>query len=217
MKLHKQGYRILLIAFVFFVLVNLLINNLLVHYPIIWMTSIGISFIIYLLIINFFRNPTRQYTQNDNAILSSADGKVVVIEEVMETEYLNEKRIQISVFMSPLNVHINRSPIKGIIEYVKYHSGKYLVAWHPKSSTQNERNTIVIKNEHFNILIRQIAGAMARRIHCYVSKDDSIKQADEVGFISFGSRVDHFIPMNAKIKVKIGDKVIGGISTLAEI
>ena len=217
MSLHKQGYRILLIAFVFFVLLNLLINNLLVHYPLIWLSTIGFSVLLYALIVNFFRNPLRKHTQADNAILSSADGKVVVIEEVEETEYLKERRIQISVFMSPLNVHINRSPIKGIIEYVKYHSGKYLVAWHPKSSTDNERNTIVIKNDKVKILIRQIAGALAKRIHCYVKEKDAINQASAVGFISFGSRVDHFVPVGAKLKVNIGDKVVGGVSILAEI
>ena len=162
----------------------------------------------------FFRVPKRKFLIEDGIILSPCDGKVVVIEETQENEYFNDKRIQVSIFMSPLNVHNNLYPISGSIEYVKYHPGKYLFAWNPKSSTENERNTIVIKNQKIEILCRQIAGFLARRIVCYAEKDKNINACKELGFIKFGSRVDIFLPLGTKITSKINDKVKGGESII---
>ncbi len=175
--------------------------------------------IIFLIFLQFFRSPKRNLVISSRSIVCPADGKVVAIEEVEEPEYFNgEKRIQVSVFMSPLNVHLNRYPISGRIAYSKYHPGKFLVAWHPKSSTENERNTVVVETEFgVSVLIRQIAGFVARRIVWYCHEDDRVKQGDELGFIKFGSRVDLFLPLDAKIKVEIDEKVQGGISILAEI
>ena len=175
------------------------------------------SLFLYLLILQFFRSPTRKITKNDKHVIAPADGKVVVIEEVIETEYFNGMRKQVSIFMSPVNVHINRNPISGIVTYFKYHAGKYLVAWHPKSSTENERTTIVIqKDEKRVVLMRQIAGALAKRIVWYVQADEEVQQGEEFGFIKFGSRVDLFLPLDAKINVKLGDKSIGGKTVIAE-
>jgi len=157
------------------------------------------------------------HTQNENLIISPCDGKVVVIEETTETEYYKEKRIQISIFMSPLNVHVNRYPMHGVIDLVKHHQGKYLVAWHPKSSTENERTSIVIKNNKQSILVRQIAGALARRIVTYSKANEKVKQNDELGFIKFGSRVDVFLPLGTKLNVHIGDKVLNGVSRIATV
>lgn len=175
--------------------------------------------IIFLIFLQFFRSPKRNLVISSRSIVCPADGRVVAIEEVEEPEYFNgEKRIQVSVFMSPLNVHLNRYPISGRIAYAKYHPGLFLVAWHPKSSTENERNTVVIETEFGpSVLIRQIAGFVARRIVWYCNQDDQVKQGDELGFIKFGSRVDLFLPLDAKIKVELEEKVQGGISVLAEI
>lgn len=175
--------------------------------------------IIFLIFLQFFRSPKRNLVISSRSIVCPADGRVVAIEEVEEPEYFNgEKRIQVSVFMSPLNVHLNRYPISGRIAYAKYHPGLFLVAWHPKSSTENERNTVVIETEFGpSVLIRQIAGFVARRIVWYCNQDDHVKQGDELGFIKFGSRVDLFLPLDAKIKVELEEKVQGGISVLAEI
>ncbi len=175
--------------------------------------------IIFLIFLQFFRSPKRNWVISSRSIVCPADGKVVAIEEVEEPEYFNgEKRIQVSVFMSPLNIHLNRYPISGRIAYSKYHPGKFLVAWHPKSSTENERNTVVVETEFgVSVLIRQIAGFVARRIVWYCHEDDQVKQGDELGFIKFGSRVDLFLPLDSVIKVEIDEKVQGGISILAEI
>lgn len=165
----------------------------------------------------FFRVPTRQVPANDSHVLSPADGKVVAIEEVMETEYFNDKRVQVSVFMSPLNVHVNFHPISGTTSYYKYHPGKYLVAWHPKSSTENERSTVVVKHpRHGEVLFRQIAGALARRICTYSHAGTAAQQGGEFGFIKFGSRVDVLLPRNAMVRVKLGDKVQGSVSVIAQ-
>lgn len=179
----------------------------------------GLGAVIFLVFLQFFRSPKRKLVISSRSIVCPADGKVVAIEEVDEPEYFNgEKRIQVSVFMSPLNVHLNRYPISGRIAYSKYHPGLFLVAWHPKSSTENERNTVVIETEFgVSVLIRQIAGFVARRIVWYCHEDDQVKQGDELGFIKFGSRVDLFLPLDAKIKVELDEKVQGGISVLAEI
>lgn len=175
--------------------------------------------VLFLIVLQFFRSPKRNLVISSRSIVCPADGKVVAIEEVEEPEFFNgEKRIQVSVFMSPLNVHLNRYPISGRVAYSKYHPGKFLVAWHPKSSTENERNTVVIETEFgVSVLIRQIAGFLARRIVWYCHEDDKVKQGDELGFIKFGSRVDLFLPLDAKIKVELDEKVKGGISILAEI
>ncbi len=171
------------------------------------------SIIFYLLILQFFRNPSIELPNEENVVYAPADGKVVVIEETEETEYLKEKRLQISIFMSPINVHVNRSPLKGVVEYFKYHPGKYLVAWHPKSSTENERTTMVLRTDSgVKVLVRQIAGALARRIKWYVDKDSELEQGGEFGFIKFGSRVDVFLPVGTEVLVDI-DQVTKGART----
>ena len=176
------------------------------------------SAIIFLGVLQFFRNPAIDIDVNPKHILAPADGKVVVIEEVEETEFLNEKRIQISIFMSPLNVHVNRNPVSGIVKYIKYHPGKYLVAWHPKSSTNNERTTVAYElSDGVQILTRQIAGAVARRIKWYIKENDMVDQGQEFGFIKFGSRLDVFVPLDVKINVAINQKTKGGKTVLAEL
>lgn len=177
-----------------------------------------VFFVIELLVLWFFRNPKRDVPELDNSkVYAPADGKVVVIEDTEENEYFKDKRLMISIFMSPLNVHSNHHPIGGEISYEKYHPGKYLVAWHPKSSTENERHTTVYKNGSKEILIRQIAGAMARRIVNYVKTGEKVDQGGEVGFIKFGSRVDVYLPLSAKVKVNMGQKVSSRIDVIAEI
>jgi phosphatidylserine decarboxylase len=216
MRIHKEGYTSLFFALLFIVGVVIIIN-ILWSVPTIWhYLGYGILAIVFLIILQFFRSPSRQTEINSQNILSSADGKVVVIEKTFEKEYFKDERIQVSVFMSPINVHVNRNPISGIVKYSKYHPGKYLVAWHPKSSSENERTTVVIDQpEYGSVLIRQIAGALARRIVCYSKEGEEVLQGGELGFIKFGSRVDHFLPLDAEVKVKIGDTVTGGRTILA--
>lgn len=210
MKLHREGYLIIIIAMV--LLSSIQIGNYYLLKITEWnwlfylLTLITITFAY--LVVQFFRIPKRTFTADINDIICPADGKVVVIEEVEETEYFKDKRIQISVFMSPLNVHANYNPISGIIKYVKYHKGLFLVAWHPKSSTDNERSTVV--TEHVSgkeVLFRQVAGAVARRICYYVQENDNVEAGEEYGFIKFGSRIDLFLPLDSTINVKIGDVV----------
>ena len=173
-----------------------------------WISIVSIGF--FILIVQFFRNPKRTIEIFDNKIIyAPADGKVVVIEEAIETEYFKDKRLQISIFMNPLNVHVNRNPIGGIIKYYRYHAGKYLVAWHPKASTENERTTVVISSNNTEILLRQIAGAVAKRIIAYVQEGQVVKQGEDMGFIKFGSRVDLFLPLDTQISVKLEEKVVG--------
>ena len=215
--IHKEG-RTLLSAMLF-VLAGL---NACIYFFIgdnlIFNISVLLSVIIFLLVLQFFRNPVFKITAKDNEVIAPADGKVVVIEETIEEEVLKDKRIQISIFMSPLNVHVNRTPVKGVVDFFKYHAGKYLVAWHPKSSTENERTTMVVKTDiGIPILVRQIAGAVARRIKWYVSEGQDLGQGQEFGFIKFGSRVDIFLPLGTKILVKEGDKTKGGRTVIAEI
>lgn len=177
-----------------------------------------VSIIFFLLIIQFFRNPKRATQHNDEHIIAPVDGKVVAIEEVYEKEYFKDKRLQISIFMSPINVHVTRHPIGGKVTYSKYHPGKFLVAWHPKSSEENERTTVVVKNDVTGeILYRQIAGAMAKRIVNYAEVDTEVVQGSDSGFIKFGSRVDVFVPLDANVKVKINEKVKGGLSVIADV
>ena len=177
-----------------------------------------LSFILFAIIVQFFRSPFFNISTDETLVLCPADGKVVVIEETEETEFLKDKRIQLSVFMSPVNVHVNRNPIAGVVKYFKYNPGKYLVAWHPKSSTENERTTIAVENSAgVTVLFRQIAGALARRIVWYVKEGDVVEQGQQFGFIKFGSRVDVFLPLGSEIKVNIGDVVKGGRTILAEL
>lgn len=179
---------------------------------------LAISILIFLMVLQFFRNPKRVIPLNNVQILAPVDGKVVVIEEVFEKEYFKDKRLQISVFMSPINVHVTRYPIGGIIKYSKYHPGKFLVAWHPKSSEENERTTVVVENPFVGeVLYRQVAGALAKRIVNYAEEGQEVSQGSDSGFIKFGSRVDIFLPLNTKIMVKLNDKVKGGISVIANI
>ncbi|NJM25250.1 MAG: phosphatidylserine decarboxylase family protein [Bacteroidia bacterium] len=217
MTLHREGRTILFIMLIVLVLINWGITRLLPGNEVVLNTGIGISIILYLLVVQFFRNPIFTVKKNPNQVLAPADGKVVVIEETEETEYLKDRRKQISIFMSPVNVHVNRSPVGGTVSFVKYHPGKYLVAWHPKSSTENERTTVVVKTaKNVEVLFRQIAGAVARRIKWYIHEGQSLDQGQEFGFIKFGSRVDIFLPLNARIKVSVGDKTKGGRTVLAE-
>ncbi len=215
-KIHKEGHYLIPAFFVGLAALWYALYWLGLHiYIMAFLGTVGIIF--WGLIINFFRNPSRNSPQDDKLVLAPADGKVVVIEETQELEYFKDRRIQISIFMSPLNVHVNRSPIKGKIEYAKYHPGKYLVAWHPKSSTENERNTVVVSGAKGPILMRQIAGAVARRISFYKQKGDETTAGGELGFIRFGSRVDVFLPLGTTIKVDLNQAVVGGESVIAEL
>jgi len=216
MTIHKEGRILLLVLLPLLFIINTLVFAYTTS-PWPWLVLI-FSVAFYLLILQFFRNPYRIITQGERQVVAPADGKVVVIEEVMETEYFNEPRRQVSIFMSPVNVHINRTPVEGVVQYFKYHAGKYLVAWHPKSSTENERTTLVIKSESgAEILLRQIAGALAKRIRWYIQEGQLVSQGQEFGFIKFGSRVDVFLPLDAKILVNIGKKTKGGVTVIAEL
>ena len=217
MKIHREGYLIIAIA-VLFVWTVIAIFHFIFRINLLDFILMMAGAIFLLFVIQFFRDPRRYPPIHPDYILSPADGKVVVIEETHETEYLNQNCRQISIFMSPLNVHINRLPISGKVNYIKYHPGKYLVAWHPKSSTENERTTFVVQTQDgIQVLFRQIAGAMARRIRYYIKEGQPVEQGNEFGFIKFGSRVDIFIPLSAEIKIKLGDQVKGGESILAEL
>ncbi|MGB5419215.1 phosphatidylserine decarboxylase family protein [Algibacter sp.] len=214
---HKEGHKIIIITLFIVVAGFLLVDSFL---DITWLgTIIMIALLAFLiLILQFFRNPKRHTHLNDNQVISPVDGKVVVIEEVFEKEYFKEKRLQVSVFMSPINVHVTRYPIGGKVVFSKYHPGKYLVAWHPKASEENERTTVVVENETYGkVLHRQIAGALAKRIVNYAKVDDKAIQGGESGFIKFGSRVDLYLPLDTKIKVELNQKVRGGESIIAEI
>ncbi|MCB0650848.1 MAG: phosphatidylserine decarboxylase family protein [Saprospiraceae bacterium] len=213
MKIHKEGHWIVITLTIFLLLVNFLVSRFFPGLTIyLAIVSVGIWFFV----LWFFRNPTREiFLPQDNVIYAPADGKIVVIEEIIEPEYFHEKRIQVSIFMSPANVHVNRNPISGTVNYFKYHPGKYLVAWHPKSSTENERATTVIKNGHVEIMLRQIAGAMAKRIKTYLHVGEEVVQGTDLGFIKFGSRVDLFLPLDAKLEVEIGQKVKGNKTIIA--
>ena len=217
--LHKEGYTTIALTTIVLIVLNVLADMLLnSQYVLIQKIILVVSVILLLIVLQFFRNPSRDYTQNERQIIAPADGKVVVIEETVETEYLKEKCIQVSIFMSPFNVHVNRYPISGKVIFYRYHPGLKLVAWHPKSSTENERTTIVIENgAKSKILLRQIAGALARRIVCYPTEGLMVKQNQELGFIKFGSRVDLFLPLGTKIKVNMNQKVSGGVTVIGEL
>ncbi|MBR9859935.1 phosphatidylserine decarboxylase family protein [bacterium] len=217
MRIHREGFKIILISTALLVGVLYLLTSL--NSPAWLLALLGIPLLVlYVLIIRFFRNPERKVDATPHGIVAPCDGKVVVIEEVEEGEYFKDKRIQISIFMSPLNVHVNRNPAGGEVSYFKYHPGKYLVAWHPKSSTENERTTAVIKQEDGKeILFRQIAGAVARRIRWYIKPGDRVAKGDEMGFIKFGSRVDILLPVDAEIKVNLEQDVVAAETLIAVV
>ncbi|WP_298780524.1 phosphatidylserine decarboxylase family protein [uncultured Polaribacter sp.] len=215
-RFHKEGYKIIVITFIIAIAGIFLAENFI---NITWLLKtiqvIILGFVV--IVLQFFRNPKRNTILNENHIIAPVDGKVVVIEEVEEPEYFKDKRLQVSIFMSPINVHVTRYAMSGVINYSKYHPGKYLVAWHPKASTENERTTVVVNNDSIGeILYRQIAGALAKRIVNYAKEGDKVVQGTDAGFIKFGSRVDVYLPLGTKINVKLGDKVKGGVQVIAE-
>lgn len=217
MTLHKEGYKTIAWAVIVFAAINIT-SFLLLSYSWAWLSLIIfiITAVLLFIILYFFRMPQRTLTIDQNAIIAPADGKVVAIEEVQPDEFFADRRIQVSIFMSPLNVHVNRNPVSGKVLYSKYHKGKYLVAWHPKSSTENERHSVVYEAANGKqVLAKQIAGALAKRIVNYMHEGQQARQGEEMGFIKFGSRVDLLLPLDANIKVKIGDKPQGGITTVA--
>ena len=219
MRLHREGTTIMLTTGLVLLTLNLLAYFYLFSDNTTAIALLAVvSLVLFLLVVQFFRIPNRLLTTGDAQVIAPADGKVVVIEETQETEYFKDRRRQVSIFMSPLNVHVNRNPVSGIVRYFKYFPGKYLVAWHPKSSTENERTTVVVQMmSGTEVLFRQIAGAVARRIIWYVKEGQPVKQGEEFGFIKFGSRVDVFLPLDAEISVKIGDITKGGVTVLAEL
>jgi len=219
MTIHKEGRKLLFWMLVVLAGLNFAAHQFMPDQELALNLILLASVIIYLLVLQFFRNPTIPLPDDESLVYAPADGKVVVIEEAEEEEFLNEKRKQISIFMSPVNVHVNRSPVSGFVEYFKYHPGKYMVAWHPKASYENERTTMVIRHAKSDVklLVRQIAGAVARRIKYYVKEGDPLVQGGEFGFIKFGSRVDVFVPLDAEILVNIDDTTKGGITPLARL
>ncbi|MEZ0487232.1 phosphatidylserine decarboxylase family protein [Fibrella aquatica] len=219
MRLHREGTTIMLTTALVLLGLNLSAYYFLFRQNSTAMWLLGfVSLMLFILVVQFFRIPKRVHTLDEKQVIAPADGTVVVIEETVESEYFKDKRKQVSIFMSPLNVHVNRNPLSGIVSYFRYYPGKYLVAWHPKSSTDNERTTVVIKQENgVEVLMRQIAGALARRIIWYVNEGDSVKQTEEMGFIKFGSRVDLYLPLDAKINVTMGQKTKGGVTVVAEL
>ncbi len=216
MTIHKEGYKSIAWATILFGVINIISFYFISFWsPVLsWIIFIG-TFILLIFLISFFRIPKRNLFSGDDSVVAPADGKVVVIEEVEADEYFADKRIQVSIFMSPLNVHVNRNPVSGDVMYSEYHKGKYLVAWHPKSSTENERHTVVYKSNGKELLIKQIAGALAKRIVNYLQAGQQVKQSEEMGFIKFGSRVDVLLPLNAKVKVKLNEVVQGGVTVIA--
>ncbi len=216
MTIHKEGYKSIGIAALLFGLINItsfaFLNE---KHPVIASIIFWGSVIVFLFIVSFFRIPRRVHTTGEKHVVCPADGKVVVIEEVVDEEYFKDKRVQVSIFMSPANVHVNRNPMSGEVLYSKYHKGKYLVAWHPKSSTENERHSVVLKNDKGEILVKQIAGALAKRIVNYLNVGQTVEQAKEMGFIKFGSRVDVLLPVGTTINVQLNEVVKGGVTVLA--
>ena len=216
MTIHREGYKTIAITALIFGVLNLISFTFLsASMPWLAMILFVVTLLLFLFIISFFRIPKRVMSIGEDQIICPADGKVVVIEEVTEVEYFKDKRIQVSIFMSPANVHVNRNPISGEVVYNEYHKGKYLVAWHPKSSTENERWSVVTRNSRGEILYKQIAGALAKRICNYTKVGQQVNQCDEYGFIKFGSRVDILLPVNTKVKVELNQVVKGGVTVLA--
>lgn len=218
MKLHKEGKNIIIIAFFLVAVLTFVLLYLGPDFLYYHISILLASIIFYIYIVRFFRVPNREFINEEGAIFAPADGEVVVIEKIFEDEYIKENCIQISIFMSPLNVHINWFSLSGKVRYVKHHPGKYLVAWHPKSSTLNERTSICIENTNQQlIMMRQVAGAVARRIICYAKPGMEVKQNEELGFIKFGSRVDIYLPENAQTLVHLKEKVVGGRTIIARL
>lgn len=217
MKIHREGFATISLVFLVLALINGAVYYWLADAPAVCRTVSIISLLLFGFIVSFFRIPSRQYTTGDSLVVAPCDGKVVVIEEVYEPEYFKDKRLQVSIFMSPANVHVNRNPISGTVKLSKYHAGKYLVAWHPKSSTENERHSVVIGNGKADILVRQIAGALARRIVNYLKPGMEVAQNEEMGFIKFGSRVDLYLPVGTEVAVQLQQAVQGGVSVIAKI
>jgi phosphatidylserine decarboxylase len=216
MTIHREGYQSIGIGALIFGIVNVLSFTFLSGtWPTVTLIIFVLTLGLFLFLISFFRIPNRQLTIADNQIICPADGKVVVIEEIVDEEYFKDKRIQVSVFMSPANVHVNRNPMSGEVIYNQYHKGKYLVAWHPKSSTENERWSVAVKNNYGTILYKQIAGALAKRICNYTTVGQQVKQTEEYGFIKFGSRVDILLPVGTKVNVQLNEVVKGGVTVLA--
>lgn len=212
---HKEGYKIIFISIISFIVVLLLADKF-VHWHWLRITIQLIAIFLFVMILQFFRNPNRRIVPNDNQILAPVDGKVVVIEEVFEEEYFKDKRLQVSIFMSPINVHVTRYAASGTIKFSKYHPGKYLVAWHPKASTENERTTVVIETAQFGeIMYRQIAGALAKRIVNYAEEGQHVTQGDDAGFIKFGSRVDLYLPLGTKVDVVLKQNAVGNQTIIA--
>jgi phosphatidylserine decarboxylase len=216
MTIHREGHSILISLIVILMIINGAIFSFLPDSALVQQLTIIASSVVFILVLQFFRSPNRKQNLSDDWVLCPADGKIVAIEEVEEPEYYQGKRLQVSVFMSPLNVHVNRYAISGKVTYFKYHEGLYLIASHPKSSTENERTTVVVENGSRSVLLRQIAGAVARRIVTYAKEGDAAKQGGEFGFIKFGSRVDIFMPTDVSVKVKLGEVVKGGITVIAK-
>ncbi len=217
MTIHKEGYRILTVAFIGLLSINLLFRYVMpVHeHAVLVITAVSLG--LFLFVTYFFRKPRRKFVLDTQYIMAPADGRVVTVEETVETEYFNEKRLLVSIFMSPTNVHVNWNPMSGTVTYSKYHPGKYLVAYNPKSSTLNERNTMVIEEDGVEILVRQIAGLLARRIVSYVEEGQRVMQGSEFGFIKFGSRIDMYLPLDAVVEVDLKQRVKGGKTIIARI
>ncbi|WP_250632976.1 phosphatidylserine decarboxylase family protein [Rhodoflexus caldus] len=218
MTIHREGYPTLLLTLVVLTVLNVALHYFLPAQELLHNIVLLISLVLFLIVLQFFRNPHVEIQVQAGKVIAPADGKVVVIEETVENEYFKDKRKQVSIFMSPFNVHVNRNPISGVVKYFRYHPGLYLVAWHPKASTDNERTTIVVQNDKgTEVLFRQIAGALARRICWYVEEGQRVMQGSEFGFIKFGSRVDIFLPLDAKITVELNQKTTAGKTVIAEI
>lgn len=218
MTIHKEGYTTIAVSILFIFVINASVDYWFGDSAWLRWFVYVLSFALFVTVLQFFRNPKRVFTTGDNLVICPADGKVVVIEETEEGEYFKDKRLQVSIFMSPINVHINRNPISGVVKFFKYHPGKYLAAWNPKSSTENERTTTVVEHKNGTpILFRQIAGALARRIVWYVKEGDEVIQTEQFGFIKFGSRVDIFLPIGTDVKLVLGEVVKGGITVLAKL
>jgi len=218
MTIHREGYKSIAIATIIFLVLNLLVFWQLGS-SMLWLCLLflALSLGLVLFIVSFFRIPSRSFTINDTQVIAPADGKVVVIEETVDEEYFKDKRLQVSIFMSPANVHVNRNPLSGEVVYNQYHKGKYLVAWNPKSSTENERHSAVIRKENKEVLVKQIAGALAKRICNYLEVGQKVKQGEEFGFIKFGSRVDLLLPPGTMINVKLNEVVKGGVTVIATL
>lgn len=217
MKIHKEGYASIIVSIVVVAVINLLTLFLITpRFPILGWIIFFATMGLLIFILSFFRIPKRTHAEGEDIIVAPCDGTVVVIEEVQADEYFTDKRIQLSIFMSPLNVHVNRNPVSGEVLYSQYHKGKYLVAWHPKSSTENERHSVVYRQHGKEMLVKQIAGALAKRIVNYLKPGDHVQQGAEMGFIKFGSRVDLLLPLDAQIEVKLNQKVKGGVTVLGK-